>query len=209
MLTLQVTAREDMGKDSSATLRSKGMTPAVFYGKKEAAQAITVDARKLESVWKEAGETTLVMLEGLGAPKETLIHDVQIHPVTGVVTHADFYVLEKGKKIEVAVPLHFVGESQAEKAGFIIVKAMHEVEIEVSAAQLPHHLEVDISSLVNLGDHLTVADIKLPSSAELKTNPEETVASVTSYEEVKEEEQLPTKESLAEPVAETPEAAAE
>ena len=198
MLTLAVVARDT--KESPQALRDRGMSPAVFYGPKEASQGVAIDTIKLESVWKEAGETTLVILEGLGAAKETLIHDVQIHPVTGRIVHADFYVLEKGKKVEVTVPLHFIGESSAEKAGFIIVKALYEIDIEVAAAELPHHLDVDISTLVNLGDHLTVADIKLPKSATLNTDAEETVASVTEFKEVKEEEQLPTAADLAAPV---------
>jgi len=73
--------------------------PAVFYGPKEASTAISVDARKLAHVWREAGETTIVTLKGLGEDKDTLIHDAQFHPVNGQLLHADFYVLEKGKKI--------------------------------------------------------------------------------------------------------------
>lgn len=202
MLTLTLETRDI--KESNDVLRARGLTPVVFYGPKEASQAGAVPTAKLESIWKDAGETTLVHLEGFGTTKETLIHDVQIHPVTGRIVHADFYVLEKGKKVEVPVQLHFVGESPAEKAGFILVKALYEIEIEVAAAELPHHLDVDISKLINLGDHITVADIVLPKSATLNTDSEETVVSVTEFKEVKEEEQLPTAEDLAAPVEPAP-----
>jgi large subunit ribosomal protein L25 len=168
-------------------LRKSGVVPAVFYGPKEEATAVAIDARKLQHVWKEAGETTIVTLKGLGEDKDTLIHDVQFHPVTGSLLHADFYVLEKGKKIRIKVPIEFTGQAPAEKAGHVIVKALHEVEIEVAPAELPHHLEVDLGALKELADHITAAQIKLPPSAELITHGEEIVASATAFVEEKEE----------------------
>ena len=181
MLALEIQARDD--KTSSETLRAEGLVPAVLYGPKEGAASISIDARKLESIWREAGETTVITLKGVGGDKDTLIHDVQLHPVTSNILHADFYVLEKGKKIEIAVPLEFIGEAPAEKLGHILVKALHEIEIEVAPAELPHSLEVDISKLTEVGDHITAHDIKLPPSAILKTNPEEIVVSVTAFHE--------------------------
>jgi large subunit ribosomal protein L25 len=194
IMTLEVETRDST--ESSETLRSRGITPAVFYGPKEAATPIAINARKLASVWKEAGETTIIKLSGAGHDLDTLIKDIQIHPVTGQILHVDFYALEKGKKIEIAVPLHFVGEAGAEKVGGVISKALHEVEIEVSAAELPHALEVDLSMLANIGDHISVKDIKLPPSATLKTDPNEIVASATHA--AKEEEPAPAAEAAAE-----------
>ncbi len=185
MLALEVKARVE--NESADTLRKNGAVPAVFYGPKEEATAISVDARKLASVWREAGETTIVTLKGLGEDKDTLIHDAQFHPINGQLLHADFYVLEKGKKIKISVPLEFEGVSPAEKAGHILVKALHEIEIEVAPAELPHHLLVDLTKLANVGDHITAAQIQLPASATLITHSEEIVASVTAFVEEKEE----------------------
>jgi large subunit ribosomal protein L25 len=186
MLALEVKARDD--KSSSEALRAEGVIPAVLYGPKEVAASISIDARRLESIWREAGETTVITLKGVGGDKDTLIHDVQVHPVTGKILHADFYVLEKGKKIEIAVPLEFTGEAPAEKLGHILVKALHEIEIEVAPSELPHSLEVDISKLTEVGDHITAAEIKLPASATLVTHAEEIIASVTAFQEEKAEE---------------------
>ena len=184
MLALEVKARGE--KDSLETLRSEGFVPAVLYGPKETPASISIDARQLESVWHEAGETTIVTLKGIGADKDTLIHDAQIHPTTGKLVHVDFYVLEKGKKIEISVPLEFVGEAPAEKLGFIVSKALHEIEIEVAPAELPRSLDVDLSVLNGLEDQITAADVKLPPSATLITSPEEIVASVAEFHEEKE-----------------------
>lgn len=184
MLLLDVKER---GNESADTLRKNGVIPAVFYGPKQEATAIAIDGPKLQHVWREAGETTIVTLKGLGEDKDTLIHDVQFHPVSGNLLHADFYVLEKGKKIKINVPLEFTGHAPAEKVGHILVKALHEVEIEVAPAELPHHLAVDLSHLENVGDHITAAQITLPASAELLTHGEEIVASVTAFVEEKAE----------------------
>ena len=99
-------------RDNSETpeaLRARGSVPAVLYGPKEKATSISVDGRKLAHIWKSAGQTSVITLKGAGEDKDTLIHDVQFHPVSGALLHADFYVLEKGKKITIAVPLHFEG----------------------------------------------------------------------------------------------------
>ena len=186
MLSLAVQARDK--KESTEALRKKGVVPAVFYGPKEESTAVSIDAMKLERIWKEAGETTLVKLTGAGDEKDTLIHDVQFHPVTGTILHADFYVLEKGKKVTIKIPLEFVGVAPAEKLGHIVVKALHEVEIEVAPAELPHHLDVDMSTLENVGDHITAKEIKLPPSAELKTSLDEIVVSIIEFKEEKIEE---------------------
>lgn len=179
MLALEVQPR-DM-KETPDDLRARGVIPAVVYGPKEPALSIAVNAGVLESIWRDAGETTVITLKGLKGDVETLIHDVQKHPLTGKIIHMDFYALEKGKKVEIAVPIQFVGEAPAEKAGHVLVKALHEVEIEVTPAELPHSLEIDISSLTEIGDHVTVAKIKLPPSATFITDPEEIVVSVTGH----------------------------
>lgn len=183
MISLSVQTRNE--KETADSLRKKGSIPAVFYGPKEEATPVVIDALAFEKVWRQAGETTIVNLTGIGDEKQTLIHDVQFHPVTDKPLHADFYVLEKGKKITIKVPLEFTGTAPAEKAGHIVVKALYEVEIEVAPAELPHHLPVDMSSLANVGDHIVASQIKLPPSAELKTNPDEIILSITEFKEEK------------------------
>jgi large subunit ribosomal protein L25 len=182
-LTLTVEARDAVA--SIDALRARGKVPAVFYGPKEAPTAVTIDLLTFEKVWREAGETTLVKLVGPFGEKETLIQDVQRHPLTDKPLHADFYVLEKGKKVDIDVPLEFEGQAPAEKNGHILVKALHEIKIEVAPAELPHHLVVDVSTLENVGDHILAGQIKLPPSAELLTGADEIIVSVTAFEEEK------------------------
>jgi large subunit ribosomal protein L25 len=199
MLELEIKPRDS--KESAETLRAKGVLPAVIYGPKEESAAITVEQKTFERLFKQAGETTIIKLKGLGEEKDSLVHDIQRHPVTDTILHADFYVLEKGKKLTLNIPLEFVGEAPAEKLGHIVTKVVHEVEIEVAPAELPQHLEVDISKLENVGDHILASDIKLPASAELKINPEEVIVSVSAFVEEKIEAPAPTEAAPAEGAA--------
>lgn len=189
MVALDVVLRDQ--KKSPEVLRASGVLPAVIYGSKEKSTPISVPMQAFERVWKEAGETTVIVLKGLDDEKQTLIHEVQFHPVTGRALHADFYAIEKGQKVEVAVPLEFTGVAPAEKAGHVVVKALHEIEIEVEPSELPHSLIVDISSLEKVGDHITVGDIKLPKSAILKDDPKEFVVTVAVAKEEKIETSAP------------------
>jgi large subunit ribosomal protein L25 len=116
---------------------------------------------------------------GNGILAEVLIHDVDLDPVTDVPIHVDFYAIEKGKKLTVDVPLEFIGVSPAVKElGAVLVKVLHDVEIEALPKDLPHKLEVDIASLVTFDSVLTAKDIKLPEGVALKIKLDEVIASV-------------------------------
>lgn len=186
MLKLTVTKRE--ATEVADDVRAQGLIPAVFYGPKQETTSIKVNYQQFEKALKEAGESTVVVLDIDGTEHETLIHDVDYHPVKGNVSHVDFYVIEKGKKVKVHVPLAFEGVSPAEKnLGATLVKVMHEVEIEAMPKDLPHEIAVDISPLVDLESQIHASDLKMPSGVELVTEPEEVIAIVQAVEELSEE----------------------
>lgn len=163
--------------------------PAVFYGKKEKSTPIMLPYAIFEKTLKDAGESTILHLSGEGIDVDVLIHDVGYDPVTDKPRHADFYAIEKGKKLEIKVPIEFIGVAPAVKdlAG-VLVKVMHEIEIEALPKDLPHKIEVDISSLVAFDSVVTVKDIKVPAGVEIKAKSEDVVASVYEpKEEVVEE----------------------
>lgn len=182
-MTLEVKARDP--KQSPDELRSAGLLPAVVYGSKHEATPISVPRAIFEKLFRDAGETTVVTLTGLPEKAETLIHDVQFHAVTGAPLHADFYALAKGQKVKLNIPLEFVGVAPAEKLGHIIVKALHEIEIEVAPAELPHALKVDLAALENVGDHIVASQVTLPPSARLITDADEILVSITEFKEEK------------------------
>ncbi len=173
-------------------LRKSGQMPAVFYGKKEASTPISISKIDFLKAWKESGESTVISLETPNGTVESLIHDVDFDPVTGSPRHADFYVFEKGHKLKIDIPLEFIGVSPAVKdLGGSLVKVMHEVKIEAMPKDLPHNIEVDISSLVTFENQILAKDLVLPSGVELVENGEEVVALVSQPREEKEEESKP------------------
>lgn len=188
MLTLTAKERKNVSKKENTRLRQEGDIPAVLYGAKEQSMAISVPRVVFEKVWKEAGESSVVSIEGLGETKEALIHDVDIDPVEGVARHADFYALDKTKKVEVRTPLSFVGTAPAEKdLGGALIKVLHDISIEALPKDLPHEIVVDISVLTDFETQILAKDVVLPSGVTLMENPEEVVALVAEPKEETEE----------------------
>lgn len=189
MTELNVQTRDTKG--DVAALREGGGIPAVFYGPKEETTPISMNSAEFIKVWKDAGGSAIVDLKGVGEDKEVLIHDVEWHPVTGAPVHVDFYAIERGKKLTVSVPLEFVGEAPAEKLGGIVVKVMHELEIEVLPRNIPKEIEVDLTKLTDLDSTISIADLGLSEDIEPTAEMQETVASVTEAkdEPIEEEEE--------------------
>jgi len=185
MIELKTETRES--KENNVKLRKDGYIPAVFYGAKEESTPIKMKESDFTSVYKSAGESTIINIKEGSNDHEALIHDVQYDAVSGDPIHVDFYVIEKGKKLEVSVPLNFVGESPAEKElGGVLVKVIHELEISALPKDLPSEIEVDISSLVDFSSQIRAGEINLPEGVELVVPAEEVVALV---QEPKEEEE--------------------
>lgn len=183
MFSIKAEKRSIFGKEL-AKERLAGRLPVAAYGPKEKSAPLFVDAVEFEKVWKTAGESAVIELEIVGeGVKDSLIHEVEIHPISRKPIHADFYLIEKGKKIEVAIPINFVGVSAAVKAGATLVKVLHELEIEAMPKDLPKAIDVDISVLVGLDSQIHARDIKLPAGVTLVTKEEEVVAAVAEQKE--------------------------
>ena len=196
MLTLNTETR-----DASANLdrlREKGLMPAVFYGKKEKSTPIAVSRVEFLKVWEKAGESGVISLKrDSGEELEALVYDVDIDPITDAPRHADFYVFEKGHKLEIKVPIEFIGVSPAVKdLGGILVKVLHDLNVEAEPKNLPHEIQVDISPLVNFESQILAKDIKLPAGVTLIQNPEEVIASVAQAKEEVEEAPAPDLSSI-------------
>ena len=185
MLILQATKRTN---EKPADVRAAGRIPAVFYGFKKESTPISVPGVEFIKLFREAGETTAITLD-MGTEKvSALVHDMQRDPVTGTPTHVDFLVVDMNKEAEVAVPIEFTGLAEAEKLGLgVLMKIMHEVEVRALPADLPHSIEVDVTSLATLSDAIHAKDLALPKGVTLVTDGEEVVASVAAFVEEKEE----------------------
>jgi large subunit ribosomal protein L25 len=192
MLTIAYTkrdAKKARSKMKTDTTHAAGVLSAVLYGPKEPSTPITVNAIDFKKVWGKAGESSIIVLKGpAGEEHEALIHDVDLHPVSDVPRHADFYVIEKGKKLQLAIPLEYKGVSPAVKdLGGALVKVLHTLEIEALPKDLPQTIVVDISSLATLESQILAKQLPLAEAVTLITNPEEVVAAITVVKEEVEE----------------------
>ena len=187
VVELKADKRSVSGKGVVA-LRQAGKMPAVVYGPKKDATPVELSLHDFSMVLRDAGESTVINLNIGGEGHNVLIHDVDYDPVTSIPRHADFYAIVKGQKVEVEIPLSFVGESLAVKQGGNLLKALHEIEIKADPMDLPHSIEVDISSLSEMNSHILAKDLKLPAGVVLVTGENEVVATVV---EAKEEEEAP------------------
>lgn len=183
MLSLDIKKRDmKVGADN---VRKTGSIPAIFYGPKETSTPIIVDTISFKKVWKKAGASSVIILKDeIGNEHESLIHEVDVHPLSGEPRHADFYVIEKGKKVEVALPLVFEGISPAVKdLGGILVKVRRDIDIEAAPRDLPQNIVVDISKLAQLTDVILAKDLPVPTGVEIKIGPDEVIASISVAKE--------------------------
>jgi large subunit ribosomal protein L25 len=195
MNTLTATKRSK--KDLLGTIRSSGMIPAVVYGVRVENTMISVPTVDFEKILKVAGESSTIVLEIAGdttakvAPVkvDVLIHDMQVDPVKGFPIHIDFLAIDMNKPIEVNIPIEFIGVAPAEKDSLgVLVKVLHEIEIEALPKDLPHNVVVDVSTLVALNDQIHVKDLVLPKGVTMKTHGDEVVALIAAIKEEKVEE---------------------
>lgn len=187
-VSLQVSKRDEDGKQLSA-LREEGMVPAVVYGPKQAPLPIAVSAKVFDKLRREAGESTIIELNGLGAPTEVLIKDVEFDPVKQVITHVDLYAIERGKDMTVDVPLHFIGEAPVEQTNLgSVTKVLHEVEVTCRPSKLPSHIDVDVSVLEQVEDKILIKDLVVADGVVIEAEPEDPVVVVSAAKSTSSEE---------------------
>lgn len=200
MISLSAKIRKELGKKAKA-LQKNGVLAAVLYGPKIKNLALELDLKEFEKIYSQAGESSLLNLQIEGEKKENtvLIHEIQNNPLTGKITHVDFYQPDLDKEVEVAVPLIFEGETPAVKdLGGTLVKNISEVEIKALPQNLPHEIKVNVESLKTFEDHILIKDLELPSGVKILKNPQEIVVSVARPEKVEEELEKPIEEKVEE-----------
>ena len=176
-------------KMSPDVYREQGKIPGVMYGKDTDSTSIAVDEIELVRALREEGESSIFSLGVDGSEHDVIIQDIAKHPITGKALNIDFLTIKKGQKITMEVPLELVGESPAVKQGLgVLVKVLHELEIETLPQNLPQHIDVDISKLENVGDSVSVADVNLPEGVEPQIELTSTIATISAQKEEEPEE---------------------
>ncbi len=179
-IVLNAERRTIIGKQVKA-LRRAGKLPAVLYGHHFEPLPITLDAREANRVLPGITSSHLLSINVQGDVHTALVREKQRHPVKGDLLHVDFLAVSMTEKLRTMVVIQLEGEAPAvkERDG-LLVTGVEELEVECLPADLPERIIVDISNLNDIGDAIYVRDVKLPSSVEVLTDPDEMVVLVTA-----------------------------
>ncbi len=211
-IPLKAEERTILGKKVKK-LRSNGLIPAHVFGNNVEGEHVSVNGKDFLSVFKKAGETGLVDLRiGDEKVRPVLIREVEHDPVKGELIHIGFYQVNLKEKVTVPVPIVLIepeeGIESVKMGEAVVLQNLAEVEVEALPTDLIENIEVNISSLKNIEDAITVADLSYNrETITVLAEPEEVVVKLAPAvtEEMKalmEEQEAETEAAAAEQTAE-------
>ena len=217
-MKIEVTAfpRAQQGSGASRRLRLTGRVPGIVYGADKAAQNVEVEHKALlRNLGLEAFHASILDLTLNGEKFQALLRDYQMHPWKKQVVHVDFQRVDKGRKIHMRVPLHFVNAEicpGVKASGGVVQHTITAIEIQCLPDDLPGFIEVDVKDL-ELNDTLHVLELVMPKGVEpiskLKhENPSVVSVHVPKEIVIEEEAAAPVTEIIGEVPTEGEEAAA-
>ncbi len=213
-LTLPAETRERAGKGASRALRREGRIPAVIYGGKEEPITIHVEEKELiRQLMTGQFMNSIVQIELGKDTIRAIPKDVALHPVTDRPTHADFFRLAKGGKIEVSVPVVFTNEEESPglKKGGVLNVVRHDLELVCENDKIPGEIEIDVTGK-EVGDSIHISEVNLPAGSESAiTDRDFTIATLVAPSALKksEEEEDEVEEVAADAVEATSQKAEE
>ena len=207
-LEIQVETRDVTSKRQARRLRRAGKIPGVLYGPRTPPVPVELNKKEFSSRVAGLEGSHLIRLKSEStalAAKVALVKEMQYHPITGDVIHTDLYEVDLTAKIQVHVPLHFMGKAAGVVRGGILQPIVREIEVECLPMDIPEFFNVEVSAL-DIGDAVHIEELQMPEgvSAIYETN----FALVTVVPPSVEEAPTPAA-AVAEGVAVAPEAPAE
>ncbi len=179
--TYSVERRATLGK-RVARLRRAGVLPANVFGRGIDSVAVQIEERAVRELLQAHGLNTLISLQIAGeeAPRPVVVRDVGRHPVTRTPLHLDFYQVDLERTITGSVPVHVTGESPAVRdLGGILLVGSDSVQVEALPADMPNFVTVSIEPLAELDDEITVADLEIPGTITVLSDPHQMLVRIT------------------------------
>ncbi|HYA27650.1 MAG TPA: 50S ribosomal protein L25 [Acidobacteriota bacterium] len=172
-LEIRADARDKKRKRDAKRLLRSGKIPGVLYGPKTPTVALELDKREFTSRVAGLEGSHLVRLKSSTAAlaeKVALVKNMQYHPISGDVIHADLYEVDLTAKIQVHVPLHFVGRAFGVTRGGILQPIVREIEVNCLPMDIPEFFNVDVSAL-DIGDSVHVEELSMPEGVTAISEP--------------------------------------
>jgi large subunit ribosomal protein L25 len=168
-------------------LRKQSIIPAVIYGKSLAETIqIQLDLNTFLKLFRQSGRTTVIDVDFGDKSLPCLIHKVDLHPVTDVVRHIDFLVVDLKAKTTADVPITFIGEPSKASEG-VLLKQLSSIEVEALPEKIPREIQVDLTKLQAIGDSIHVSDLVAGNDFIILTESETVIAALIAQVEEKEE----------------------
>ncbi|MBC8320971.1 MAG: 50S ribosomal protein L25/general stress protein Ctc [Bacteroidetes bacterium] len=161
-VSLSGSLRENVGKKDAKKHRREGNIPCVIYGGEKQVHFVTNEIKFDKIIFSP--DVFLLSISIDGKEYQTILQDIQYHPVTDKVLHADFMELTPGKAISIGIPVNLAGISPGVIAGGQLIKKMHKIRVKGLVDVLPENIDVDISKLV-IGGSIKIRDIELDNLA--------------------------------------------
>jgi large subunit ribosomal protein L25 len=180
--TIEAASRKNTGKGVARSLRREGRIPAVIYGRGREPEALSVDTTSLTRLLTQiAASTTLVDVAVEGrTPVKALIREIQRNPIRPAdIIHLDLYEVHADEKITVEAPVKLIGiPDGVRNFGGVLDQVMHTMSIKVFPADIPPHIEVDVTAL-NIGHSIHVRDLTF-DKFEVMNDGGQTIATVVA-----------------------------
>ena len=156
-ITIQGTKRESVGKKSTKALRDAELVPCVVYGGAETLNFSAEERSFKGLVYTPDAHTVSIEVDGQTIP--AVLQDIQFHPITDKILHADFYQLADDKPVVMEVPVRLTGRAKGVVSGGALRQSFRKLKLKALPANLPDEIVVDVTPL-KIGNKLYVGDIK-------------------------------------------------
>ena len=178
-LLLEAQERTVVGK-KVASLRREGLVPAVVYEKGTASQLVSIPYIPLVKMWNKAGKHHAINLKYGSKEHLTIIKDVTLDPLKGMITHVAFHAVNKNEKIETEVPVVLEGLAPATVAGLIVRTNIDHVVVKGLPGNIPDSIKIDVTGLTTQDDDIRASDLVLPKDISLETEADAVIVSVVA-----------------------------
>ena len=169
-LNLEAKIRETEGRSANKALRREGSIPAVIYGGGVEPKRISIMEKDITKASEIAGFKTQILKVSLsGKDESVVVKELQRHPSTSRLVHADFMRVNPDSRITLSVPIRFINEDicvGVKNQGGVVSHLLNDIEVSCLASNLPEHIEIDIEEL-ELGSSILLSEMKLPEGVEI------------------------------------------
>lgn len=174
---IQAIERTEFRNSALTKLRRDGNIPAVVYGNKLESKPVYINGADFMKTMREVGRNGVFPIDLNGSLVNVMLTEYQSDPIRNEILHADLLAVDMSKEISADVRITLIGEAEGVKDGGVMQQSLHEVTITATPANIPSAIEVDVTSL-QVGETITVGDIKASKGFEINSDSEQTIVSV-------------------------------